>query len=253
MAAGGAPPPHPGGLPVRCSLAAHAAAGTSAVCRAPLAARLALPPGLRPRRSGGGPLGGPRAAAWPPPPAGAGGGPPPWLRLAALCPPSRPVAPAAAAPRWPPLRRGRPRPGAASPAPGCGARLGGRGSASAVLRPALRGWAGLAPLRRPCAPSSPPRVPPALPGPCGGRVGAARPRGSSRPGAAGRPFGPLGSAAAPGLWVALPPHPVKGCASLKKTLDRVERLCYHDGAGPAQSAVPAPLGTLLCPACMRRP
>ena len=206
MAAGGAPPPHPGGLPVRCSLAAHAAAGTSAVCRAPLAARLALPPGLRPRRSGGGPLGGPRAAAWPPPPAGAGGGPPPWLRLAALCPPSRPVAPAAAAPRWPPLRRGRPRPGAASPAPGCGARLGGRGSASAVLRPALRGWAGLAPLRRPCAPSSPPRVPPALPGPCGGRVGAARPPGLLPPGggwaalrAAGISRRPraLGSTAAP--------------------------------------------------------
>lgn len=245
MAAGGAPPPHPGGLPVRCSLAAHAAAGTSAVCRAPLAARLALPPGLRPRRSGGGPLGGPRAAAWPPPPAGAGGGPPPWLRLAALCPPSRPVAPAAAAPRWPPLRRGRPR------AAGPGSGVVGR-HPLCCGPPCVGGLA----LLRSAAPAPPPRRP-GSPLPCPAPAGAGwalrAPRGSSRPGAAGRPFGPLGSAAAPGLWVALPPHPVKGCASLKKTLDRVERLCYHNGAGPAQSAVPAPLGTSLCPACVRRP
>lgn len=155
---------------------------------------------------------------------------------------------------------GGPRCGVGGPGPGRHRppRAAGPGSGVVGRHPLRCGppcVGGLA-LLRSAAPAPPPRRP-GSPLPCPAPAGAGwalrAPRGSSRPGAAGRPFGPLGSAAAPGLWVALPPHPVKGCASLKKTLDRVERLCYHDGAGPAQSAVPAPLGTSLCPACVRRP
>lgn len=120
----------------------------------------------------------------------------PWPWLSRGVPP---VAPAAAAPRGPPLRRGRVRVPAACARRALGHRAGGR-----AARPPRRcgppcgGGGPLGCSVRPSRPFRPAPGPPCLAPVPSGRGWALRaPRGSSARGAAGRPCGPLGSAAAP--------------------------------------------------------
>lgn len=120
----------------------------------------------------------------------------PWPWLSRGVPP---VAPAAAAPRGPPLRRGRVRVPAACARRALGHRAGGR-----AARPPRRcgppcgGGGPLGCSVRPSRPVRPAPGPPCLAPVPSGRGWALRaPRGSSARGAAGRPCGPLGSAAAP--------------------------------------------------------
>ena len=120
----------------------------------------------------------------------------PWPWLSRGVPP---VAPAAAAPRGPPLRRGRVRVPAACARRALGHRAGGR-----AARPPRRcgppcgGGGPLGCSVRPSRPVRPAPGPPCLaPAPSGRGWALRAPRGSSARGAAGRPCGPLGSAAAP--------------------------------------------------------
>lgn len=188
---------------------------------------------LRLRRWGGGLRGsGPGCGFGGSGPGPARGGPGcgPVVRLGD-CAGSPPVGPAAAAPRGPPLRRGRARrpgglasPGAAVPGPLvlrpppglCGPPCGGGGPL------------GLSVGR--CAHLVPPWAPPALPPPCG----------------RGWPFGPPGLlhpgggwAALTGRWYPLPPPVLGSFPGTKKALDRMERLCYYDGAGSAMRTPPS--------------
>lgn len=195
------PPPGP------ARLASAALPPNNSGMRAPYPPRLPVPSGFA--ASGGG-LRGPGPGCGPrlPGPGLAFGGP----GCGSLAP-GRCAALALAIARGPARRPGcgsppgAPAAAGACPGPGGlrppGPRPPGRGSCrppSAPLRAPLRGWGALGLLRAAVAPHpSRPGSPLPCPRPFGPGVGPSGPPGLLRPGAAGRPFGPLGSAAAPGL------------------------------------------------------
>lgn len=148
------------------------------------------------------------------------------------CAGSPPVGPAAAAPRGPPLRRGRARRpgGPASPAAAVPGPLVLR-PPPGLCGPPLRGWGALGPLRGPLRPSRAAPGPPCLaPAPQGGG-GPSGPRASSIPGAAGRPKRAAGISRRPRGKGFFPGG--------EKGLDRMEHPCYYGGAGSAMRTPPS--------------